>query len=106
MYTVISNNDDLQKVMRACNVLQLPNLAVRCDDGELKIVACDAKNANANEFSIAVGDCNTTANYIFRLENLKMMSNDYAVTVSCKGISKFVSSTNNITYYIATESSN
>jgi hypothetical protein len=98
------NNDDLQKVMRACNVLQLPNLAIRCDEGELKIVACDTKNPEANDFSIALGDCGSAANYVFRLENLKMMPNDYDVIISSQGISKFVSSTNNITYYIATES--
>lgn len=98
------DNEDLQKVLQACNVLQLPHLSVRCNDGELQLVACDAKNPENNEFSVVVGECSSNSSFVFRLENLKMMPNDYNVKLSSRGISEFSSVAENVTYFIATES--
>jgi hypothetical protein len=96
-------NEDLQKVVQACNVLQLPNICVRSTDNELCLVSCDVKNTDNNEFSIVVGESKTDESFTFRLENLKMMPNDYDVKISSQGISEFTSSTKTISYFIATE---
>ena len=41
---------------------------------------------------------------VFKVENLKFMSNDYTVRVSSKGISHFSSEKGKLQYFIATES--
>ena len=67
------------------------------------LVSCDVKNTDNNEFSIVVGESKTDESFTFRLENLKMMPNDYDVKISSQGISEFTSSTKTISYFIATE---
>ena len=53
---------------------------------------------------IEVGD-NATPNqkFFFKVENLKLLSGDYEVEVSTKGISKFKNINKNIEYFIALE---
>ena len=64
----------------------------------------DRKNDTSNDFSITVGD-NAPSNftYYFKVENLKLLSGDYKVEVSEKGISHFTNVTKPIEYFIALE---
>lgn len=93
--------DDFTKVRNAANQLQLPNVVVRGADGVITLVATDVSNPTSNEFSRDVGETNATFQFVFRPENLKMITDDYAVTISSKGISHFKGS--KVEYWIATE---
>jgi hypothetical protein len=67
----------------------------------VSIRAYDSKNPTADSYSSDVAEGDQTFNAIFKAENLKLIPNDYTVSVSSKGISKFES--DKITYWIALE---
>lgn len=94
--------DVLKKVINAANQLGLPEVCVRGKNGKTEIVATDTKNPTSNEFCF---DLDLVAaveyNFIFKVENLKMVNADYKVTIS-KGISHFLGE--GIQYWVATES--
>ena len=94
-------NEDLQKVQRAGNVLQLPEIAVVGDGTTIALKAYDSKNPTADSYVAIIGITNRVFNAIFKNENLKLIPADYDASVSSKGISKFTSA--KITYWIATE---
>jgi gp45 sliding clamp, C terminal len=95
-------NEDLQKVQRAANVLQLPEIAVSGNGSIISLKAYDSKNPTADSYSSDVGETDSTFNAIFKNENLKIIPNDYRVDISSRGISRF--SSPKVTYFIATES--
>ena len=91
--------------MESLSVLGVPDMVLDTgDDGTMLLRVSDRKNDTSNNFSIEVGD-NATPNqkFFFKVENLKLLSGDYDVEVSTKGISRFKNVNKNIEYYIALE---
>lgn len=95
------SKDVFARVLNAANQLQLPEIVVRGDGTDVKLVATDTKNPTSNEFAVNVGEDNATFDFIFKTENFKMIAGDYAVTISSKGISHFKGEV--AQYWIATE---
>lgn len=93
--------ETLKKVVNAANQLMLPNIVVSGDGETIRIVACDIKNNSSNQFSKVVGETYTKFKFVYKTPNLKMIENDYDVTISSKGISHF--KCENLQYWIATE---
>ena len=93
--------DDFAKVRNAANQLQLPNIVVRGQDGSITLTATDVSNPTSNEFNREVGETNASFVFVFRPENMKLISDDYDVTIPAKGISHFKGS--KVEYWIATE---
>jgi hypothetical protein len=93
--------DNLQNLMKAAAVLQLPEIAVVGEDGKLLCKAIDSKNPSNNSFELAMKDIDKTFKIIFACNNLKMMSGSYDIKIA-KGIGHFVS--DDIQYWITTES--
>ena len=91
-----------KQVLNGAHSLGLPEVVVRGKDGTMSLVATDSKNPNSNEFSAEVGTTNNTFQFVFKTENLKFLQDDYAVTISAKGIAHFSGST--VQYWVATES--
>jgi len=94
-------SDDLNKVQRALSVLKVPEMSIVGEDGTIYVKAMNNKSSSSDSFSIAVGVTEKAFNMIFKAENLKLMNNDYEVSLSSKGISQFKS--NSIVYWVATE---
>jgi len=94
-------HEDLQKVQRAANVLQLPEIVVSGNGSTISLKAYDSKNPTADSYSSVIGETDINFNAIFKNENLKILPNDYTVDISSRGISRFNSS--KVTYFIATE---
>ncbi|NDB57068.1 DNA polymerase [bacterium] len=94
---------DLNSVIRAASVYQLPDFSVIGDGEEIHIVARDKENDTSNTFSIAVG--NTKEEFVFNLkvENIKLLKGDYHVSISKELISKFIHQSIPLVYYIALE---
>lgn len=94
----------LNSITKMAAVLRAPDVSIVGKDGELTFQVSDLKNVTANSYNIAVGktDSEFTAN--IKLENLKLMSADYKVSISSKKISRFVSADEKITVYVALES--
>jgi|TARA_B110000503_G_scaffold8101_1_gene11071 hypothetical protein len=94
--------NDLQSVLKAASVLGLPEIAFAGIDGEIVLEAVNSKNPTTDRYGVTVGSTSDTFNMYMKVENLKLMPNDYTVNLSSKGLSCFVS--DNVKYFIAIES--
>ena len=96
-------HSQLDKLIKASAVYQLPDLSAIGEDGVVKLVVRDKKNDTSNEFSIIVGETNDNFTFNFKVENIKIIPGTYDVTVSQKLLSKFTNPKYNLTYYVALE---
>ena len=96
-------HSQLEKLLKASSIYQLPDLAAVGENGVISMVVRDKKNDTSNEFSIVVGETNQEFTMNFKVENIKIVPGSYDVTISKRLISKFQSRTRNLTYWIALE---
>ena len=97
------STDQLDKLLKAAAIYQLPDLAVEGGDGVVKVLVRDKKNDTSNDFSIVVGETDATFSFNFKVENIKILPGTYDVVVSQKLLSRFTSKNHDLTYYIALE---
>ena len=96
---------NLKELLKMAAILATPDLALVGEKGgDVVLKVCDKKNDTSNNFDIVVGE-NATADYTFyfKVENMKMISGDYDVSVSSKSISHFQNTKLPIQYWIALE---
>jgi hypothetical protein len=93
----------LDKLLKAAQVYQLPDLAVVGEAGVIKMVVRDKKNDNSNQFEIVVGETDKEFTFNFKVENIKIVPGSYDVIISSKLLSRFTNSFYNLNYYIALE---
>ena len=94
---------ELDKLLKAAAVYQLPDLSVVGEAGVIKLVVRDKKNDTSNEYAIIVGETEDEFTFNFRVENIKIIPGAYDVVVSSKLLSQFTNSKYNLKYYIALE---
>ena len=97
------STDQLDKLLKAAAVYQLPDLAVVGGGGVVKIVVRDKKNDTSNDFSIIVGETEAEFSFNFKVENIKILPGNYEIVVSQKLLSRFSSKNQDLIYYIALE---
>tara|TARA_R100001443_G_scaffold35560_1_gene49321 strand:- start:470 stop:1237 length:768 start_codon:yes stop_codon:yes gene_type:complete len=97
------STDQLDKLIKAAGIYQLPDLAVVGKNGVVKILVRDKKNDTSNDFAITVGDTDDTFSFNFKVENIKILPGTYDVVVSKKLLSRFTCQNYNLKYYIALE---
>lgn len=100
--------EDLQDVLKAAAVLQLPNLEIRGDDQGVGIVALEKLNVSSNQFSrdLRLLEKNVKEqyySYTFKTENLKLIRGSYNVNITENIVSEFVNTSLDLTYWIALE---
>jgi hypothetical protein len=93
---------DFTKAMKALGILGLPEVAITGDREKVYLEAIDSKNPTSDNFKLPLGETSSEFKFIFKAENLKILSGDYAVKISSKGLANFVGA--NVEYYIAVES--
>lgn len=93
---------DLQSVIKASGVLQLPEIAFVGDGETCSLKAIDSNNTSADTFGIELGATADKFQLIIKTENLKLIPQTYKVTLSSKGISKFEGA--DVSYFVAIES--
>ena len=93
------------QIQKAAAVLNVPDLVLQGTQGsDINLLITDRKNKSSNDFSIKVGEnAESDFSYNFKVENLKLLSGDYDVKVSDKGISNFKHKKKDIEYFIALE---
>ena len=95
------------QVLKASSVLGVPDMVLDVDEGgKMNLRVSDRKNDTSNSFSVEVGDDlpgTPNQKFYFKVENLKLLSGDYEVKVSSKGISNFKNINKDIEYFIALE---
>ena len=97
------STDQLDKLLKAAAIYQLPDLSVVGGEGVVKVLVRDKKNDTSNDFSIAVGETDATFSFNFKVENIKILPGTYEVVVSQKLLSRFTAKNYDLTYYIALE---
>ena len=97
------STQQLDKLLKAAGIYQLPDLSVVGENGAVKLLVRDKKNDTSNSFAIAVGETDATFNFNFKVENIKILPGTYHVVVSQKLLSRFTSKNYDLTYYIALE---
>ena len=97
------STDQLDKLLKAAAVYQLPDLSAVGENGVVKLVVRDKKNDTSNDFAITVGETDATFSFNFKVENIKILPGTYDVVVSQKLLSRFSSKNHDLTYYIALE---
>ena len=95
------STEQLDKLLKAAAIYQLPDLAVVGANGVVKIVVRDKKNDTSNDFSITVGETDKNFSFNFKVENIKILPGNYEVVVSSKLLSRFRSKNQDLTYFIA-----
>ena len=97
------STDQLDKLLKAAAIYQLPDLSVVGGDGGVKVLVRDKKNDTSNDFSIVVGETDSTFSFNFKVENIKILPGTYTVVVSQKLLSRFTNKNQDLIYYIALE---
>jgi hypothetical protein len=97
------STSELDKLLKAAAIYQLPDLSAVGENGVVKLVVRDKKNDTSNDFSIVVGESEEEFVFNFKVENIKIIPGTYDVVVSKKLLSRFESKNYDLTYYIALE---
>ena len=94
---------ELDKLLKAASIYQLPDLSVVGEAGVVKLVVRDKKNDTSNDFSVIVGETDEVFAFNFKVENVKIIPGSYEVVISSKLLSRFKNTGFDVTYYIALE---
>ncbi len=97
------STEQLDKLLKAAAVYQLPDISAVGEGGVIKLVVRDKKNDTSNDFAIVVGETEDQFSFNFKVENIKVLPGTYEVVVSKKLLSRFESKNHDLTYYIALE---
>ena len=97
------STDQLDKLLKAAAIYQLPDLSVVGENGAVKLLVRDKKNDTSNDYSVTVGETDKQFSFNFKVENIKILPGNYEVVVSSKLLSRFVSKNQDLTYFIALE---
>jgi hypothetical protein len=84
-------------------VIGCPELAVTGEDGVIYLEAINVKNDAASTYRVEVGTTTAKFRQVFLAENIKLISSDYHVNISSRGLAHFKGT--DVEYWISTESS-
>ena len=91
----------LAQLQRAASIYQLPDLCLVGANGTMQLSVTDKKNDTSNSYSVDVGNTPDDFCYCFKVENLRLLPGDYAVSLSKKNVALFEG--DGIKYFIALE---
>ena len=93
-------------IQRAASVLQLSDIAVRSNGGDIEMVALNKSETTSNNYAINVGENTSGEDFVFyfKAENLKMLPGDYDVHLTESVVAKFENTSTDLRYWIALES--
>ena len=95
--------DVLSSVLKAINILQMPELSVSGEEGKVYVGAMNSKNPTGDTFKIEVGTTEHSFSMMFKAENIKIINGDYNVKITSRGLAYFRG--DDVEYWIPTESS-
>ena len=92
------------KIIKAGSVLQVSDIILKCDGNSVEFGVFDKSNPTSNSHMFTIEDMDTSTEYefYFKIENLKMIPDNYDVSISSSAAAHFVS--DKLEYWIALES--
>lgn len=100
---LVMSEDHLETVKKAAAVLQIPDVSVIGDGSKIYLTVSDKKNSGSNSYKIEVGETADVFRFNLKVENLKMITGDYDVTISSKNLAKFTHHARPYVAFIALE---
>jgi hypothetical protein len=101
--TFTLNATQLAMIQRTAGILKASDVTITGDGTNIDITVSDKKNDTANAYTYSLGATSETFQAHLKVENLKMIPNDYEVAISKKKISRFKHTASDLTYYVAVE---
>ena len=101
--TFTLKDSDWESVKKLYTNLSLPDIAIKGENGKIKLVALDKKNSNSNESSVVVGETDLEFTAYVKAENMKIIPGDYDVALSKAKIAHFINKKVKVQYWIALE---
>jgi len=104
----VLDTDTLSRLKRASSVLGHDSISITPDGKNIKLTVVDKDDATSNSFfSLVEGEFEDGVdfNFIMNVSNLRVINEDYKVSISSKLISNFKSVQSEIEYFIALEKS-
>jgi hypothetical protein len=94
---------DLDSITKAAGILKLPDILFENDGSTITMSVVDARSPTSDVFSISIAEGAAYSKFkmYIKVENLKLMQNDYSVSLSSKGLAHFKA--NKLDYWIALE---
>ena len=93
----------LAMILRTSSVLKASDVSIVGDGTNLKVLVSDKKNDTSNAYEVTIGNTDQEFKANLKVENLKMLPNDYDVAISKKKISRFKHTASDLTYFVAVE---
>lgn len=81
--------NDLQTVIKATGIFQLPEIAFVGDGEKVFIRAFNSSDPTTDTVGVELGETEDKFTLILKVENIKLLPGDYHVSLSSKGISSF-----------------
>ncbi len=100
---VVLTEDYLEAVKKAAAVLQIPDVSLIGDGDKIYLTVRDKKNSGSNSYRVEVGVTEDVFQFNMKVENLRLISGDYDVTISSKNLAFFQNHSHPVSYYIAME---
>jgi hypothetical protein len=91
--------EDMQSVIKAAGVLQFSEVAFVGQGGKIYLKAVDSANENSDDYGVEIGETSDEFKIVIKTDNLKLLPQDYKVTLCAKGISEFKGE--GVTYFVA-----
>jgi len=93
--------EQLRQLQIAAMNFKVEDLCINGTKGKIQVCVTDKKNATSNSYSIDVGQTDKEFCYCLKIENLKLVSDNYNITISNPSVARFVGKT--VKYFIALE---
>lgn len=91
--------NDMQSVIKAAGVLQFTEVAFVGEAGKIYLKAMNSAQENSDDYGVEIGETADEFKIIIKTDNLKLLAQDYQVTLCAKGISEFKG--DGVTYFVA-----
>lgn len=96
---------DLKKILQGARILNLQEIIIKNEGENIVVVAGDSKNSSMNSYKILIGklDEDVEFNHVFKVDNLRIMTLNYNVEISKKGLASFKTADDLVKYFVTTE---
>lgn len=103
---VVLTGEMLSSIHKAASILKSGYLSVFSEDGKVFLKVFDKNLVNGNTYIVETGvETELDFDAIFDIQNLKLMTGSYVLSISKRKISRFVSKDLELTYYITLDTS-
>jgi hypothetical protein len=99
------SESNLSQITKSASVLGVPDVAITVEDGVVIAKVYDKKNPSSNTYIVEL-EADPAIPFVanFKVENLKIIADEYKVEISSKNIARFTGKKIGVVYYIAAES--